>query len=194
MTTATAFSARLRLVADNERCAPHCARLCTDDGMAAAMRSERGLLQWRGMNSLGDSGLAEHSVQETFLRGWKACAKFDENTGSLRAWLLAIHRNLVIDMARSRAVRPGDNHWDAIDDVVGQNISMADFSEALAESWFIGELLERLPLSQREAVAAIVVADRPYQEVAQELGVPVGTLKSRVHYGLRALRGHLQAA
>ena len=161
--------------------------------MAAAMRAERGLLQWRGRNSLGDAGLAEHAVQETFLRAWKSCAKFDENTGSLRSWLLAIHRNLVIDMARSRAVRPGDTHWDEIDDTVGHSMRIGDFAESLTAAWYIDELLEALPHSQREAVAQIVVADRPYNEVADELGVPVGTLKSRVHYGLRALRGRLAA-
>ncbi|MBJ8338242.1 RNA polymerase sigma factor [Antrihabitans sp. YC3-6] len=191
MTTATGSSARLRLVADTERCAPHCARLCTDEGMAAIMAADRGLLQWRATNSLGDSGLAEQAVQETFLRAWKACRTFDDRAGSVRAWLLAIQRNLVIDIARSRAIRPGDTHWDEIDDMMSHTHKIADFTNALAESWYVEELLDRLPASQREAVALVVVADRPYQDVATELGVPVGTLKSRVHYGLRTLRGQL---
>ena len=59
------------------------------------------------MRSLGDSGLAEEAVQETFLRAWRAGERFDPKIGSLRTWLFAILRNVVIDLGRARAVRPG---------------------------------------------------------------------------------------
>ena len=145
MTTATESTARLRVVSDHERCSPNCARLCTDEGMAATMRADRGLLLWRATNSLGDAGLAEQAVQETFLRAWKGCAKFDDRLGSVRSWLLAIARNLVIDIARSRAVRPGDTHWDELDDAIGHRTTVLDFAEALANSWYVEELLDQLP-------------------------------------------------
>src|SRR5918996_1507058 len=57
--------------------------------------------------SLGDAGLAEEAVQETFVRAWRAGDRFDPEIGSLRTWLFAIPRNVVIDLGRARAVRPG---------------------------------------------------------------------------------------
>src|SRR4051812_12969372 len=56
--------------------------------------------------SLGDAGLAEEAVQDTFLRAWRAAERFDESLGSLRTWLFAIIRNVIIDVTRARAVRP----------------------------------------------------------------------------------------
>src|SRR5438128_10860553 len=58
------------------------------------------------LRSLGDSGLAEEAVQTTYLRAWRAAARFDESLGSLRTWLFAILRNVVVDMARARRARP----------------------------------------------------------------------------------------
>src|SRR5690606_8081863 len=65
-------------------CGAHCARLCTRDGLAAMLAADHGLLHWRAMRSLGDRGLAEHAVQETLLRGWRACGVFDERKGTVR--------------------------------------------------------------------------------------------------------------
>src|SRR5262245_64859218 len=59
------------------------------------------------VRSLGDAGLAEEAVQETFLRAWRAGERFDPQIGSLRTWLFAILRNVVIDLGRARAARPG---------------------------------------------------------------------------------------
>src|SRR5512147_328261 len=58
------------------------------------------------VRSLGDSGLAEEAVQETFLRAWRAGDRFDPQIGSLRTWLFAILRNVVIDLGRARSNRP----------------------------------------------------------------------------------------
>src|ERR687891_574390 len=56
--------------------------------------------------SLGDAGLAEEAVQETFVRAWRAGDRFDPEIGSLRTWLFAIVRNIIIDLSRARAARP----------------------------------------------------------------------------------------
>src|SRR5436305_10078693 len=58
------------------------------------------------VRSLGASGLAEEAVQETFVRAWRAGERFDPEIGSLRTWLFAIMRNVVIDLSRARASRP----------------------------------------------------------------------------------------
>jgi RNA polymerase sigma-70 factor (ECF subfamily) len=132
------------------------------------------------VRSLGDAGLAEEAVQETFLRAWRAGERFDPQIGSLRTWLFAILRNVVIDLGRARAARPG---------VAEQGIepSVEPFDEALL-SWQIEEAMRRIGEDHRRVLVETYYRGRPYAEVAQELGVPEGTVKSRVYYGLRALR------
>src|ERR1051325_9288221 len=71
-----------------------------------AYAAHAGELYGFATRSLGDSGLAEEAVQETFLRAWRAGKRFDPEIGSLRTWLFAILRNVVIDLGRARAARP----------------------------------------------------------------------------------------
>jgi RNA polymerase sigma-70 factor (ECF subfamily) len=136
------------------------------------------------VRSLGDPGLAEEAVQETFLRAWRAGDRFDPQIGSLRTWLFAILRNVVIDLGRARAARPG---------VVEGGIepSVEPFDEALL-SWQVEEALRRIGDDHRRVLLETYYRGRPYAEIAEELGVPEGTVKSRVYYGLRALKVALE--
>jgi RNA polymerase sigma-70 factor (ECF subfamily) len=132
------------------------------------------------VRSLGDDGLAEEAVQETFLRAWRAGERFDPQIGSLRTWLFAILRNVVIDLGRARAVRPSVAEG-------GIEPSVEPFDEALL-AWQIEEAMRRIGEDHRRVLVETYYRGRPYGEVAKELGVPEGTVKSRVYYGLRALR------
>lgn len=132
------------------------------------------------VRSLGDSGLAEEAVQETFLRAWRAGERFDPQIGSLRTWLFAILRNVVIDLGRARAARPALAEK-------GIEPSVEPFDEALL-SWQIEEAMRRIGEQHRRVLVETYYRGRPYADVAEELGVPEGTVKSRVYYGLRALR------
>lgn len=146
-----------------------------------AYAAHSGELYGFALRSLGDSGLAEEAVQETFLRAWRAGERFDPQLGSLRTWLFAILRNVVIDLGRARAVRPklaGDS---------GSEPAVEPLEEALL-SWQIEEAMRRLGEDHRRVLVETHYRGRPYNEVAEELGVPEGTVKSRVYYGLRALR------
>jgi RNA polymerase sigma-70 factor (ECF subfamily) len=131
------------------------------------------------VRSLADPGLAEEAVQETFLRAWRAGERFDPQIGSLRTWLFAILRNVVIDLGRARSVRPSVAEG-------GIEPSVEPFDEALL-SWQI-EAMRRIGDDHRRVLVETYYRGRPYAEVAEELGVPEGTVKSRVYYGLRALR------
>ncbi|MFC9894334.1 sigma-70 family RNA polymerase sigma factor [Nocardia sp. NPDC127579] len=152
------------------------------------LKADRALLHWRAMRGLGDVGLAEQAVQETLLRAWRACARFDADKGSVRTWLLAIQRNVLIDMSRARAVRPIDADWSEHGDLIELRHASPDFTDGLLDGLVVDELLSRLPAVQRHAVVEVILRDRAYRDVAVDLGVPVGTVKTRVHYGLRALR------
>jgi RNA polymerase sigma-70 factor (ECF subfamily) len=132
------------------------------------------------VRSLADPGLAEEAVQETFLRAWRAGERFDPQIGSLRTWLFAILRNVVIDLGRARSSRPGVAEG-------GIEPSVEPFDEALL-SWQIEEAMRRIGDDHRRVLVETYYRGRPYSEVAEELGVPEGTVKSRVYYGLRALR------
>ena len=136
------------------------------------------------MRSLGDSGLAEEAVQETFVRAWRAGDRFDPQIGSLRTWLFAILRNVVIDLGRARAIRP------TVADG-GIEPSVEPLEEALL-AWQVEEAMRRIGEEHRRILIETYYRGRPYAEVARELGVPEGTVKSRVYYGLRALRVALE--
>jgi len=132
------------------------------------------------LRSLGDAGLAEEAVQETFVRAWRAGKRFDPQIGSLRTWLFAILRNVVIDLGRARAARPAVA-------APGVEPAVEPFEQALL-SWQVEEAMRRIGEDHRRVLVETHYRGRPYAEVAEELGVPEGTVKSRVYYGLRALR------
>lgn len=145
-----------------------------------AYAAHSGELYGFALRSLGDSGLAEEAVQETFVRAWRAGDRFDPQIGSLRTWLFAILRNVVIDLGRARAARPRVAE-------AGIEPSVEPLDEVLL-SWQVEEAMRRLGEDHRRVLVETHYRGRPYAEVATELGVPEGTVKSRVYYGLRALR------
>jgi len=132
---------------------------------------------------LGDRALAEEAVQETFLRAWRAIHRFDPSIGSWRMWLFAICRNAVIDVARRRT-------RDARTDHAGGETQLVtdDELERVLARWETDEALRQMTASQRHAVTEVHLRGRPYADVAADLGVPVGTVKSRVHQGLLSAR------
>lgn len=134
--------------------------------------------------SLGDHGLAEEAVQSAYLRAWRASDRFDEHLGSLRTWLFAIIRNVIVDLARARNVRPPMAPAAHID----LDLPHEHAVEQMLLSWQVEEGLRKLSEDHRVVLVETYYRARPYGEVALELGVPVGTVKSRVYYALRALR------
>ena len=150
----------------------------------AAYRAHGDEIYGFARRSLGDDQLAEEVVQDTFFRAWRSRGRFDEELGSLRTWLFAICRNLVIDAARARQIRPAVAFEP---DDGAQRVDLASEVDRVLTSWQVTEALRRLGEDHRHALVEIHLLGRPYAEVAEELGIPPGTMKSRVYYGLRAL-------
>jgi RNA polymerase sigma-70 factor (ECF subfamily) len=164
------------------------AALGSDEGVRAVYRAHGSELYRFALRSLGDQGLAEEAVQETFLRAWQASDRFDERLGSLRTWLFAIVRNVVIDLSRARAVRPKvAGLRDAAIDLTHERV-VDESLDRLLRSWEVEEALRKIGDEHRVALVEVHYKGRPYAEVARDLGVPPGTVKSRVYYGLRAMR------
>lgn len=120
-----------------------------------------------------DRTLAEDAVQETFLRAWRYLDSF-RSTGSFEGWLLTICRRCVIDLARrdQSNVRPID-----IDGLHANPDHSSD----------IFELIAGLPLAQREVLVVCGWLGYDYHDAATLLGVPVGTVRSRLHRARLAL-------
>ncbi len=143
--------------------------------------------------ALRDAGHAEDAVQETFVRAWRASDRYDPSRASLRTWLFAILRNVVIDAVRARRIRPAVAER-ALDVRSGGTEPTGDaVLDEMLTAWQIEAALEEIPLDHRRALVEVHWRGRPYAEVAAELAVPVGTVKSRVYYGLRELRAALEA-
>lgn len=161
--------------------------LSREEGVREAYSAHGAELYRFALRGLGDAGAAQDAVQETFLRAWRARERYDSQTASLRVWLFAIARNVVIDQHRASSARPWARSLvdNATLDVLGET---ADSMDELMRGWVVEEALRRLGEEHRRALAETYLADRPYAEVAEELGIPVSTLRSRVFYGLKALR------
>ena len=153
--------------------------------LPSAYRAHGPELYRAAVRSLGDGPLAEEAVQEVFVRAWRAADRYDPLLASLRTWLFAILRNVVVDLARARvgAARAGA----ASRRSSGSRRHLDEFDRGLA-SWQVEEALLHVSDEHRLALVEVHVRGRPYHEVADDLGVPVGTIKSRVYYGLKALR------
>ncbi len=140
------------------------------------------------LRGLGEPGTAQDVIQETFLKAWRFADRYDPELSSLRVWLFGIARNAMIDQSRSAKARP----WQTtvVDPQGPQALaaSVEDSTDQILTGWVVEEALRRISDQHRVALIQTHLLERPYDEVAAELGVPVGTLRSRVFYGLKALR------
>ncbi|GAA2419509.1 sigma-70 family RNA polymerase sigma factor [Actinomadura vinacea] len=135
----------------------------------------------------GDRQWAEDVVQETMIRAWRSADRLDTRGGSLMPWLATVARRIVIDHRRYRDVRPPE-----VGDGVLENLPMADEVEGLLRKVVVAEALNALSAPHREVLTETVLRDRTVNQAAEVLGIPVGTVKSRVYYALRALRVALE--
>ena len=130
----------------------------------------------------GDVALAEDLVQDTIERGWKRMALWRPGS-NLRAWLFTIMHNLYVNQLKAgqRRLTLGTEHR-ALDVPVS---SPQDYQLELID---VNRALQRLPYEQREVVLLIGLEQMSYVEAAKVLGVPVGTVMSRLSRGREELR------
>jgi RNA polymerase sigma-70 factor (ECF subfamily) len=140
------------------------------------------------MSLTGDAAQSEDIVQETLLRAWRKPTVLDQRAASARAWLFTVARNLVIDDARSARRR---HETPTAVETMPEPIA-ADETERMLDAWLIGDALAALSEEHRKVIALAYYGGRSVAEIAGELEIPEGTVKSRLHYGLRALRLALQ--
>ena len=129
--------------------------------------------------------LAQEAVQEIFIRAWNAAASYDPSR-DLGPWLMTIARHASLDLVR-RELRPTRGGHEAETDVV---VEEPGIDQAWV-SWEIQEALGRLTPDEREIVRLSFFEDLTHAQVAERLGVPIGTVKSRSHRAHRRLAGFL---
>ncbi|MEV6288324.1 sigma-70 family RNA polymerase sigma factor [Kribbella sp. NPDC051770] len=136
----------------------------------------------------GDAFAVEDVVQETLLRAWQQAETLDWESRPIRMWLFRVARNLVVDLHRRerRAVPSGLCQAD-----FETTISAPDPAEEVAGRHVLVDALRRLSPAHREVVIRVHLCGQPGEDVAMALDVPLGTVKSRTHTAVRALRADL---
>ena len=130
---------------------------------------------------------AEDVLQETMLRAWRNWGRLEESHGSVRSWLYTVARNIVIDEWRTRraqsevTVAELPEVTDSVDEV-----------DRMLQSWVVADALSALSAEHRAVVVECYYRGASVAQAATRLGIPEGTVKSRTHYALRALRLALQ--
>jgi RNA polymerase sigma-70 factor (ECF subfamily) len=139
---------------------------------------------------------AQEVLQEAFVKAWNDASRYDPSRGSELAWLISIARSRGIDRIRSRKVR-GDREKDAARDNSIRSAAvdgMAAVESAVAgeEQRAVRAALAEIPEAQRQALELAYFDGLSQSEIAEKLGVPLGTIKTRMQLGMRKMRERLR--
>jgi RNA polymerase sigma-70 factor (ECF subfamily) len=144
-------------------------------------------------NMLASKELAEEATQQTFVKAWQAATSFD-TTRALGPWLTTIARRTCIDLHRRETRRSAGS----LDDVPGAHPALVTAGPDMDQgydAWAVRQAIDELPDDERAVVRLQHVEGLSHVEIADQLGVPVGTVKSRsfrAHRRLAAALGHLR--
>jgi len=136
---------------------------------------------------LRDRGRAEEAVQETFAAVWRSAGSYRTERGPGAPWLYAVARNAIVDRARARsepAVEAPDQE--------SHETGPAERAEASWTSWRIHRALEELPANERSVIELAYWSGLSQSEVAEYLGIPLGTVKTRTRAALARLADQLE--
>lgn len=134
-----------------------------------------------------DHARARDVVQETLVRAWRHQDRLEASRGSVRAWLFTVARNIVIDEWRTQRARSEVPVAE-----LPESAPSGDRTDELLLSWVVADALLTLTPEHRGVLLECYYRGASVAEAAQRLGIPEGTVKSRTHYALRALRLALQ--
>jgi RNA polymerase sigma-70 factor (ECF subfamily) len=130
-----------------------------------------------------DRARAQDVCQETLLRAWQHPEVLSKPQGTVRSWLFTVARNIVIDEWRSARANRETITPDPPDQIRDQ-----EEVDHLLVSWVVVEAITSLSVEHRRVLYECYYQGRSVAEAANRLGIPEGTVKSRTHYALRALR------
>jgi RNA polymerase sigma-70 factor (ECF subfamily) len=162
-----------------------------DAALIRVLYDEHAAALWRyALRLTGDRARAEDVVQETLLRAWEHPEVADDSERSARAWLFTVARNMIIDERRSSRFR---NEVSSLDGSGGATERAGpDEVNAALDRQLIGDALAQLSPEHRAVVRRSYDLGWTTARIADDLQIAEGTVKSRLHYALRALRLTLQ--
>ena len=140
---------------------------------------------------IGDARAAEDVSQDVFVSVWERPEAFDPERGSLRTWLGTLAHRRAVDYVRREEARRRRTERDA-----SRRVSVPDVEEiavALVTAERVRDALDLLPDDQRRAIQLAYFGGKTYRQVAEVLGIPEGTAKSRLRLGLRRIADALEA-
>lgn len=132
---------------------------------------------------------AEELVQEVMINIWRRAQQFDRSKAGGSTWIFAITRNARIDLLRklNRISNETQVETDYLWSLPGTDDPTSAFQQALTARQ-IRQSLDTLPIEQRDVIAKVYLEDKSHQRVADELSLPLGTVKSRVRLALQKLK------
>ncbi|MGA7204237.1 MAG: sigma-70 family RNA polymerase sigma factor [Specibacter sp.] len=157
-----------------------------EDAMRALHQDYAALLTRFVLRLTREGTVAEDVVAETLLRAWAHQEVLQRPESALRAWLFTVARNLVIDDWRSA------HHRLELARAELPEHPAPDQTDRILDSWLIAEAMESLTPEHREVIVRAYFGGEDTAGIAEALGIPAGTVKSRLHYGLQALKLALQ--
>ena len=136
---------------------------------------------------------AEDVLQETYLNIWRIAADYRASLSPPLAWMGVIVRSRALDFLRRRASERADAAVDldgaVSDTVAGDSPDPLDTSQASEQAWALHECLRKLEARQREVVSLAYLRDLSHSELAEQLRLPLGTVKTWIRRGIEQLRG-----
>jgi RNA polymerase sigma-70 factor, ECF subfamily len=146
---------------------------------------------WRyAMRLTGDRARAEDVVQETLLRAWQHPEVIDDSDRSARAWLFTVARNMIIDERRSARFRNEVGSLETAPEAP-EDTGLNEVDSAL-DRLLIGDAMAQLSADHRAVIRRSYYLGWSTAQIAADLDIAEGTVKSRLHYAIRALRLTLQ--
>lgn len=140
------------------------------------------------MKSGADATTAEECAQDTMVTVWHKAYLFDPTRAAASTWIFTIARNKRIDLARrNNRPEPEDLPWGSDPEPDASDVIMMQ-----QETTLLAEAVKNLPLKQRSIVERAFYADLSHQEIAEETGLPLGTIKSRIRLALQRLRHNMK--
>ena len=139
------------------------------------------------LRRLGDRGRAEDAVQETFASVWRAARSYRPERGPGAPWLYAVARNAIIDRSRVRSEPPAEPPEEA-----SSEAGPPEHAEAGWTAWRVHRALEELSESERAVIELAYWSGLSQSEIAEYLGIPLGTVKTRTRAALGRLADLLE--
>ena len=139
------------------------------------------------LRRLGDRMRAEDAVQETFAAIWRSARTYRPERGPGAPWLYTVARNAIVDRSRNRSEPPAE-----VPDTASAEPGPAERAETSYVSWRVHRALEELVPREREVIELAYWSGMSQSEVAEYLGLPLGTVKTRTRSGLARLASLLE--